>query len=69
MGMVQLMNVRTEISRMHEITINDPQRLALIAILDYWNECCGNECCEQSDRPDDDFAIRLNTLLQKAATA
>ena len=49
---------------MHEITINEPQRLALIAILDYWNECC-----EQSDRPDDEFAVQLNTLLQKAATA
>jgi predicted HicB family RNase H-like nuclease len=52
----------------HEITINDEQRLALIVILDYWNECC-----EASDRPDDDFetdfAVRLNTLLRKAATA
>jgi hypothetical protein len=60
------MNVRTEISRMHEITINDKQRITLMSILDEW--FCGDEVTEQ-ERAVADFAVRLNTLLQKAATA
>ena len=59
------MNVRTETSRMHEITINDEQRLALMSILNYWLHG-GN--ADPDDDVDDDFVVRLNTLLQKAAT-
>ena len=52
---------------MHEITINEPQRLALIAILDCWFMERPTE--HDDDDFDTDFAVRLNTLLQKAATA
>ena len=66
MGMVQLMNIRTETYRMHKITINDEQRLALMSILDCWFK-------RHTEHEDDDyatdFAIRLNTILHKAATA
>ena len=51
---------------MHKITINDEQRLALMSILDCWFK-------RHTEHEDDDyatdFAIRLNTILHKAATA
>lgn len=61
------MNVGTETYRMHKITINDKQRLALMSILDCWFTERPTE--HDNDDFDIDFAVRLNTLLQKAATA
>jgi hypothetical protein len=61
------MHALTETYRMHKITINDKQRLALMSILDHWFTT------EHQALFDDDyyteFAVRLNTLLHKAATA
>ena len=61
------MNVRTETSRMHEITINDEQRLTLMSILNYWLHSDPAERVRADSDPD--FVVRLNTLLRKAATA
>ena len=52
---------------MHEITINDEQRLTLMSILNYWLHSDPAERVRADSDPD--FVVRLNTLLRKAATA
>lgn len=52
---------------MHEITINDEQRLILMSVFDEWF-LRGGLRTDADDRVAE-FVVRLNTLLQKAATA